>query len=681
MRDLIEVLGLSIPSDRLKEERSQEDESKIDRLSGNLSFSRKDEKKELEDGEELILDFDLKSEPNRVLIWEGSCKKRTLHSLVQHTSKRHLYLCNDVLIVTTSSKGMISNSKYQVRALIFLKMACLEALDVDSHDTSGIHFQIYTPHRPYYFTCDTKEERNNWVRKIGEAIINIHIGTAAVREPGWQHDVLHTSLASSCVRGERESVEEYLKLDEKLVTIPDEDGMTPLHWAALRGHLEVVNLLLSKISLRTIREDGLAGGEMEYIDYTNNGLNTPLMCAAAGGHCAVFQRLLAAKACIDSRNLHDQDCLALVALYGHNSYAYSQLIQVLKDHNVNFNQFSELSGQCILHDCADECLPLQLLVQNGANINQVANAGPYASLTPLQVIVRKKAVPQPETLRNILDSGAFPNYPGPDGYGPAECILRNLQDDPTGLHSLRIHNRESHDASEPTTLEHWAQLVLPALMELTKKGARIDAEKLAAAEGVRDSFIEALHSASKQWEEAIEPPEFKTYKIMTRTPLAISKDAWVEDSDVTDCQLCATEFGFAKRKHHCRACGCIACATCSTKTLCLINESPDRVCDGCFNRLTFASNMRAIAARRATKNRKSAFRSDHAATSELDAGLQKNMEDLIDRQERLEKIDEASSKMKSEAGMFRDLTAVLLEQQKNRFTNRKVTWGSNKVSD
>ena len=70
-----------------------------------------------------------------------------------------------------------------------------------------------------------------------------------------------------------------------------------------------------------------------------------------------------------------------------------------------------------------------------------------------------------------------------------------------------------------------------------------------------------------------------------------------------------------------------------------------------------------------------------AATSEIDAGLQKNMEDLIDRQERLEKIDDAASQMKSEAGMFKDLTAVLLEQQKNRFTNRKVTWGSNKVSN
>ena len=275
MRDLIEVLGLSIPLKRPIEERSEKDKLKIDKLGDKLSFSRKQDKtEELEEGEELILDFDLKAELNRVLIWEGPCKKRSLHSIVQHSSKRHLYLCNDVLIVTTS-KGMISNSKFQVRALIFLKMACLEALDVDSHDTSGIHFQIYTPHRPYYFTCDTKEERNDWVRKIGEAIINIHIGTAAVRVPGWQHDVLHTSLTSSCVRGERDSVEEYLKLDERLVTFPDEDGMTPLHWAALRGHLEVVNLLLSKIALRSIREDGLTGGEIEYIDCTNNGLNTP----------------------------------------------------------------------------------------------------------------------------------------------------------------------------------------------------------------------------------------------------------------------------------------------------------------------------------------------------------------------------------------------------------------------
>ena len=110
MRDLIEVLGLSIPLKRPIEERSEKDKLKIDKLGDKLSFSRKQDKtEELEEGEELILDFDLKAELNRVLIWEGPCKKRSLHSIVQHSSKRHLYLCNDVLI-----HYMLYNKKNQV---------------------------------------------------------------------------------------------------------------------------------------------------------------------------------------------------------------------------------------------------------------------------------------------------------------------------------------------------------------------------------------------------------------------------------------------------------------------------------------------------------------------------------------------------------------------------------------
>lgn len=59
----------------------------------------------------------------------------------------------------------------------------------------------------------------------------------------------------------------------------DDDGETPLLWAATRGHEAVVQRLLAS--------------EKVEIDSKDNDGGTPLSCAAAMAHEAVVQRLLA----------------------------------------------------------------------------------------------------------------------------------------------------------------------------------------------------------------------------------------------------------------------------------------------------------------------------------------------------------------------------------------------------
>ena len=62
---------------------------------------------------------------------------------------------------------------------------------------------------------------------------------------------------------------------------------------------------------------------------------------------------------------------------------------------------------------------------------------------------------------------------------------------------------------------------------------------------------------------------------------------WMPDDKVTFCIGCERKFTFWYRKHHCRVCGRIFCAACSSHVisgLTLGKASPDpvRACDACF---------------------------------------------------------------------------------------------------
>ena len=62
----------------------------------------------------------------------------------------------------------------------------------------------------------------------------------------------------------------------------------------------------------------------------------------------------------------------------------------------------------------------------------------------------------------------------------------------------------------------------------------------------------------------------------------IPKTEWVHD-DATDlCRLCSAEFTITKRRHHCRRCGQVLCADCTSNTFPLDGiRPPSRVCDLC----------------------------------------------------------------------------------------------------
>ena len=67
---------------------------------------------------------------------------------------------------------------------------------------------------------------------------------------------------------------------------------------------------------------------------------------------------------------------------------------------------------------------------------------------------------------------------------------------------------------------------------------------------------------------------------------------WRPDDDVGVCANCEAPFHALLRKHHCRRCGEVFCATCTSNTAVVFEPAvpqftaPVRVCDDCFHHLT-----------------------------------------------------------------------------------------------
>jgi hypothetical protein len=60
---------------------------------------------------------------------------------------------------------------------------------------------------------------------------------------------------------------------------------------------------------------------------------------------------------------------------------------------------------------------------------------------------------------------------------------------------------------------------------------------------------------------------------------------WTDDASSSSCALCASEFGFFRRRHHCRACGGLCCFECSSRQRAIPKlglNSSERVCDLCY---------------------------------------------------------------------------------------------------
>ena len=185
----------------------------------------------------------------------------------------------------------------------------------------------------------------------------------------------------------------------------DEDGVTALHAALREGRYQVANTLLD------------AGMDIDIL-HTGSGF-TPLHTAVFGpkgeGCYAMCARLLSAGANLEAKDYDGFTPLSLLIAYmGYNSIESWEILNLLLSLGADVNttdndkntplhsivcSLSSVSDKTII---AQRAMLLEWLCDCGANANLKNNFG----LTPLQLLARRKFIPQDTTMAFLGGLGA-----------------------------------------------------------------------------------------------------------------------------------------------------------------------------------------------------------------------------------------------------------------------------------
>lgn len=118
-------------------------------------------------------------------------------------------------------------------------------------------------------------------------------------------------LHYAALNGQLEIVQILLATPEINIFAPNEEGNTAIHCAAFRGHLPVVQILIATLGIN--------------VNILNSRRSTPLHCAAYRGHQSVVQALLAAEAAVNITDQFGNTPLHYAAREGHLEVAETLL--------------------------------------------------------------------------------------------------------------------------------------------------------------------------------------------------------------------------------------------------------------------------------------------------------------------------------------------------------------------
>lgn len=532
---------------------SEAQQRAIEKLAVKITYR---EPKSAEVNEDSNETFDILSKP-RVILYEGKVFKKSYHSMMQHSSKKHLFLLNDVILISTmQAPNMLSfaTEKYCISKVIPLDSISFSDLSWQNKDENMCAFEIATEDRPYQFVAESESDKRIWLEEIHSAVFCIKVNSKVFSPPGWNHEIYRGTIHSAAFFGDLDLMRYHVqRLNGDSVDIPDDNGMHPIHWAALKGHLEICEILIENHT---------------NIDQLNDGLNSPLMIAASQGHDQIVSRLLELGADLNVRNIKDRDALYMAVLYADSSSSLFNILQAFTFRGVDLNEV-DTSGSTPLHECASRNLPksIQFLVDAGADVNKRHERN---GLTPLQIACSIDT-PDVETIVTLLNKGAHPNWKDTSGRSAFDAVLLSFTARMNKEKALaEMGNNGQNNKSTVDEVSSFVEHALPVLMAIVKKGGKYS-EKILLS--LRPSFRDAINSAKTHWEK-LEQPEFFEDFVLARGEENLTAYEWTLDSSSKHCLMCLDKFTrFSNRRHHCRSCGILCCDSCSSKRLKIIAKS------------------------------------------------------------------------------------------------------------
>ncbi|XP_070710316.1 FYVE, RhoGEF and PH domain-containing protein 4-like [Pempheris klunzingeri] len=117
-------------------------------------------------------------------------------------------------------------------------------------------------------------------------------------------------------------------------------------------------------------------------------------------------------------------------------------------------------------------------------------------------------------------------------------------------------------------------------------------ELQASSEQDRDEWIKVIQEAIDVFQKKHESFKLASKELNVEDPteeLGRRAPRWIRDNEVTMCMKCQEPFNaLTRRRHHCRACGCVVCWKCSDNKVALEYDGNklNKVCKACYSILT-----------------------------------------------------------------------------------------------
>jgi len=255
-----------------------------------------------------------------------------------------------------------------------------------------------------------------------------------------------------------------------IFTVKDNDGNTSLHWVALRGNKEIVQLLLDR------------GANIEA---KNNDGYTPLSQAANQSDTEIVRLLLDRGADIGAKDNHNNTPLHISARRG-----YTETVWLLLDRGADIEAKDNYFGLTPLHGAAENgrTETVRLLLDRGADIG----AKSEYNRTPLHCAVRWGDT-HLETIQLLLDRGADIEVKDNGGY--TSLLLAVLYE--FNIETVRLLLDRGADIEAKTYFDSSTPLNIVATRDDTET-ARLLLERGADIEAINYTGSTPLHSAASQ---------------------------------------------------------------------------------------------------------------------------------------------------------------------------------------